>query len=87
MWFPTPLWGVLCHHSCQGLSTTGRNVFVNVWLIGYNWAFTRENLFWGFVNSKSADHPAHLRRLISTFAVRLLQRIISRLAISEISFF
>ena len=41
----------------------------------------------GFANSKSADQPAHLRRLISTFVIHLLESIISRLATSKISIF
>ena len=36
-------------------------------------------------NNKGADQPAHPRRLISTFVIRLLKSIISRLATSEIS--
>ena len=41
----------------------------------------------GFVNNKGADQPAHLRRLVSTFVIRLLKSIISQLASSEISIF
>ena len=40
-----------------------------------------------FANNKGADQPAHPRSLISTFVIRLLERIISRLAMSEISIF
>ena len=39
----------------------------------------------GFANNKGADQPAHPRRLISTFVIRLLESIISKLASSEIS--
>ena len=42
---------------------------------------------WGFVNNKDADQPAHLRRLISTFVICLLESIKARLATSEISIF
>ena len=41
----------------------------------------------GFANNKGADQPARTRRLISTFVIRLLLSIISRLATSEISIF
>ena len=46
----------------------------------YIWASTQENLSSPFANNKGADQPAHLHRLISTFVFRLLQSIISRLA-------
>ena len=42
---------------------------------------------WGFANNKDADQPAHPRRLISAFVIRLLESIISKLASSEISIF
>ena len=40
-----------------------------------------------FKNNKGTDQPAHLRSLISTFAILLLESIISSLATSEISIF
>ena len=39
------------------------------------------------MNNKGADQPAHLHSLISTFVIRLLESIISKLATSEISIF
>ena len=39
----------------------------------------------GFANNKGADQPAHPHSLISTFVIRLLKSIISKLATSEIS--
>ena len=39
------------------------------------------------MNIKGADQPAHPRRLISAFVIRLLESIISRLAMSKISIF
>ena len=47
----------------------------------------RKPVFIGFVNNKGADQPAHLCSLISAFVIRLLESIISRFAMSEISFF
>ena len=41
----------------------------------------------GFSNNTGADQPAHTRSLISAFVFRFLERIISRLAMSEISIF
>ena len=41
----------------------------------------------GFANNKGADQPAHLRSLISTFVVHLLESTISRLATREFSNF
>ena len=41
----------------------------------------------GFANNTEADQPAHARRLISTFVIRFLESIISKLATSEISIF
>ena len=43
-------------------------------------------LLW-FANNKGADHPAHPRSLVSAFVTRVLQRILSRLAMSEILIF
>ena len=39
------------------------------------------------VYNKGADQPAHPRSLISAFVIRLLENIISRLAMSNISIF
>ena len=56
-----------------------------------NWAMRGENLSsvkeGGAATNKGADQPAHPCRLISTFIIRLLESIISRLATSEISIF
>ena len=41
----------------------------------------------GFAINKGTDQPAHQCSLISTFIIRLLKSIISRLATSEISLF
>ena len=41
------------------------------------WATSWENLFAPYVNNKGADHPAHLRSLISAFLVRWLDNISS----------
>ena len=38
-------------------------------------------------NNTGADQPAHPRSLISAFVIRILERTISKLATSEISFF
>ena len=51
------------------------------------WASTRENLSSGSANNKGADQPAHPRRLLSTFVIRCLESIISKLASNEISIF
>ena len=54
------------------------------------WASVRENLYLGVckqANNKGADQPAHLRKLISSFIILLLESIISRLAMSELSIF
>ena len=40
-----------------------------------------------FANNSGADQPAHLRRLISAFVIRLFETIIPRLASSAISIF
>ena len=41
----------------------------------------------GGANNKGADQPAHIRSLISTCVIRLLERIISGLATSKNSIF
>ena len=46
-----------------------------------------KNSIWAFVNNKGADQPAHLRRLIRAFVIRLPKRIRSKLATNEISVF
>ena len=53
------------------------------------WALKQENqsCLRGFLNNIGADQSAHPRRLISAFAFGLLERIISRVATSEISIF
>ena len=51
------------------------------------WALTRKNLSSGFGNNKDAVQPVHPCSLISTFAIRLLESIVSKLAIREIAFF
>ena len=51
------------------------------------WASTLENLSSRFANNKGADQPAHLCRLIRAIDFRLLESIISRVAMSEISIF
>ena len=37
------------------------------------------NLFWGFVNNKGLNQPAYLCSLVSTFIIRLLESIISKI--------
>ena len=44
------------------------------------WASMRKNLSLGFANNKGADQPVRVRRLISTFVIRFLERMISKLA-------
>ena len=41
----------------------------------------------GLVNNKGADQPSHPRSLISTFVIRFLESIISKLATSQILIF
>ena len=53
--------------------------------VNINWASMRKNLSSGFANNKGTDQPVHLRRQISTFGIRFLESIISKLATSEIS--
>ena len=52
-----------------------------------NWASSRENLSSVFANNKGADQPAHPRSLISAFVIRLLEKIISKLATTEFLIF
>ena len=40
----------------------------------------------GFANNTGADQPAHPRSLISAFVIRLLERIICKLAAGEFQF-
>ena len=40
-------------------------------------------LSFGLVNSKGADQPVHLRRLISAFGFRSFESIISRVSVAE----
>ena len=52
-----------------------------------NLALTRETLSSWFGEQKGADQPAHSRRLIHAFYIQSLERIITKLAIGEISNF
>ena len=52
-----------------------------------NWASTRENLTLEFENNKCTDQPAYPRSLISAFVNRVLESIVCRLVMSEISIF
>ena len=45
------------------------------------------NGFFGFENVTDADQPAHLHSLISTFVLRLLKSITSKLATNNFSIF
>ena len=47
----------------------------------------RKPVFWGLRINTGADQPAHSRRLISAFVIRLSRSVISRLATSEILIF
>ena len=47
----------------------------------------QENLSSVLAKNKGTDQPAHSCSLISTFVIRLLESIVSRLAASEISIF
>ena len=58
-------------------------------VIGYDqYGPQRKTTFlWVFGNSKGADQPAHLQRLIHTFVFRFLACFVSKLATGEISIF
>ena len=45
----------------------------------------KKKLSSGFANNKGADQPALLHRLISAFIIRFVEKIINKLATSEIS--
>ena len=47
----------------------------------------KKTCLWWFANNKGADQPAHPCSLISAFVIRVLESIISRLVMSEISIF
>ena len=51
------------------------------------WASAQENLSSVVCNNKGVDQPAHPRRLISAFVIRVLESIISNLATSKILIF
>ena len=51
------------------------------------WVSTQEKLSSGFMNNIGADQPAHPRRLLSAFVIRVLESIIFKLVTSEISIF
>ena len=59
----------------------------NIYKFHIIWALMQENLSLGFPNNKGADQPAHRRRMISTFVIPILESIISKLAMGEISLF
>ena len=47
----------------------------------------KKTCLWGLANTKCIDQPVHPHSLISTFVIRLLESIISKLATDEISLF
>ena len=47
----------------------------------------RKPVIGSLTNIKDADQPAYLRSLINAFQIRLLESLISKLAVSEISIF
>ena len=63
-----------------------KNIALNVKIILCNcfrmriWVWKRENLSSRFGDNKGADQPVHLRRLISTFAIIILESIVSKLS-------
>ena len=61
-----------------------QSILIHVLYMGLD---ARKPAFWGFVNNKGADQPAHPRRLISAFVICVLESIISKLATREISLF
>ena len=76
---------ILIHHQYECIVKTCI-LAVSVYIVAtistgiIQWASTRENLFSGFATKNGADQPAHMRSLISTFVVRLLESTISNLA-------
>ena len=56
-------------------------------IIVYIRASVQENLSLGVANNRGANQPAHTRSLISTFVVRLTERLMSRHSTSENSMF
>ena len=48
------------------------------------WAWSWQNLSCAYVNSKGADQPVHLHSLISTFAIRCWDSIVSVVAMYKI---
>ena len=52
-----------------------------------NWALAQESLFSRFANNKGADQPAHSHSLISGFDFHVLESIISKPAMREMSIF
>ena len=69
---------------------------LKTWLIltyvygNYNTFFgprREKNCLQGVANNKGADQPAHLRRAIRAFVIRLLGSIVAKLATSQISIF
>ena len=52
-----------------------------------NWPQLEKTCHRGFANNTGADQPAHPRSLINAFVIRILKRIICKLATGEVSTF
>ena len=72
--FQVYLWNKFIHRILPYLLTFSKSASHIIW------ASTRENLSFVFANNKGADQLAHLRSLISTFVIHLLESIIYELA-------
>ena len=65
-------------------------IFLTSWCILTKLAYgphRKKTCLLGFANNTGADQPAHPRSLFSSYVIRFLESIISRLAMSEILIF
>ena len=61
----------MCDHLSLPVKTKNKEAITKEILV-INWASTRENLSSGFANNTGADQPAHPRRLVSAYVIRLV---------------
>ena len=71
---------VLCKNK-RNFKDQSPNIYIPAFLLNFQiWTLSRENLTLLHANNTGTDQPAHLRRLISAFVIRLLESVTSQVA-------
>ena len=78
---------VLCKNK-RNFKDQSPNIYIPAFFLKFQiWTLSRENLTLSHANNTGTDQPAQMRRLISTFVIRLLESATSQVATCIISIF